>query len=426
MRAFGAAVATGLLLAPLASANFGRSAEIPLAGQPASVVLGDANQDGLADIVTIYSSGPSISVLAGHGDGGFAQPVDYPVTGARFAVFGDLDSDGLDDLAVAAGATITVFAGMEGGFERKASFPVRAPAVLAAADLNSDGNLDLATASSTDPRVSVLIGLGDGTFDPAVYYPVGSATESLVVADLDGDGALDIATAGSRPSILFGTGDGAFRPYTADAIGPSARSLATDDLDQDGDQDLVAARSQEVGVLLNAGDGTFPEDTSYPVSGTPAAVAIADVSGDESLDVVTANRGSNNISVLEGVDDGTLKPQFRVRVGRMPTALATSDLDMNGTTDLVVSNRGSKSVTVLLNGAAAPQPTVCLVPRVVRRTLAAARALLASAHCTVSTVRRKYSNRVKRGRVIAQRPAPGTRRPEDARVTLLVSRGPRR
>ena len=426
MRAFGAAVATGLLLAPLASANFGRSAEIPLTGQPASVLLADANQDGLADIATIYSSGPSISVLAGRGDGGFAQPVDYPVAGARSGVFGDFDSDGLEDLAVAAGATITVFAGVDGGLERRASFPVRAPAVLAAADLNSDGNLDLATASSTEARVSVLIGVGDGTFDPAVDYPVGSATESLVIADLDGDETLDIATAGSSPSILFGTGDGAFGPYTADAIGPSARSLATDDLDQDGDQDLVAARGQQVGVLLNAGDGTFPEDTSYPVAGTPTAVAIADVSGDESLDVITANRASNNISILEGVDDGTLESQFRIRVGRTPTALATFDLDQNGTTDLVVSNRGSKSVTVLLNGATAPQPTVCLVPRVVRRTLAVARALLARAHCAVATVSRKYSNRVKRGRVIAQRPAPGTRRPEDARVTLLVSRGPRR
>lgn len=110
----------------------------------------------------------------------------------------------------------------------------------------------------------------------------------------------------------------------------------------------------------------------------------------------------------------------------MPTALGTSDLDMDGTTDLVVLNRGSKSVTVLLNGADAPQPTVCLVPRVVRRSLAAARGLLTRAHCTLAPVHRKYSNRIKRGRVLAQRQLPGTRLPEGSRVNLLVSRGPRR
>lgn len=212
MRVFGAAVATGLLLAPLASADYGRSAEIPLAKQPVSVVLGDANQDGFTDLVTIYSSGASISALPGRGDGSFARPVDYAVTGARSAVFGDWDSDGLDDVAVAAaGATITVFAGVDGKLERKASYPAPAPSVLAAADLDSDGNLDLAAASSTEARVSVLIGRGDETFDSAIDYPTASAASSVVVADLDGDDAPDIATGGSKPSILFGTGDGNLR-----------------------------------------------------------------------------------------------------------------------------------------------------------------------------------------------------------------------
>jgi hypothetical protein len=424
-----AAVATGLLLAPLASASatdFGRSAEIPLAKEPASVLVGDATQDGLPDIVTIYASGSSISVLPGIGDGSFERPVDYAVTGARSAVFGDWDADGVDDLAVAAGATITVFAGIDGGLERKASYPAPAPSALAAADLDSDGNLDLVAASSTVARVSVLIGHGDGTFDPAIDYPIGSGASSLVVADLNGDGAPDIAAAGSKPSILFGIGDGTFEPYTGDAIGHSAHSLAAEDLDQDGDPDLVFAGGQSVGVLLNAGDGTFPEGSLYPVHGTPVGVAIGDVAGDESLDVVTANRGSNDISILEGVGDGTFQAQPRIKVGRTPTAIGSVDLDLDGTTDLVVSNQGSKSVTVLLNGADAPQPTVCLVPRVARRTLAAARRLLTRAHCTLAPLRRKYSNRVKRGRVIAQRQVPGTRLPERSRVSLLVSRGPRR
>jgi hypothetical protein len=424
-----ATVAAGLLLTPLASAtatNFGRSAEIPLAREPASVLVGDPTQDGLPDIVTINAPGTSISVLPGLGDGSFERPVDYPVTGARSAALGDWDSDGLEDLAVATGTTITLFAGVDGGLERRASYPVPAPSALAAADLDDDGNLDVVAVSSTSANVSVLLGHGDGTFDQAIGYPVGSGSSSVVVTDLNGDGALDIVTAGSRPSILFGIGDGTFGQYTTDVIGRNATSLAAEDLDQDGDPDVVTVGPQQVGVLLNAGDGTFPQGLGYLGAGRPVGVAIGDVSGDESLDIVAANQGSNDISIFEGAGDGTFQVEPRVRVGRVPSAIASADLNLDGTGDVVVSNRGSKSVTILLNGVAAPQPTICLVPRVTHRTLAAARGLITRAHCKLAPVRRKYSNRVKRGRVISQGQVPGTRLREGARVSVLVSRGHKR
>jgi len=115
-----------------------------------------------------------------------------------------------------------------------------------------------------------------------------------------------------------------------------------------------------------------------------------------------------------------------VRVGRAPAALDVGDLTGDATNDLAVANRRSASVTVLLNGANAPQPVVCLVPRVMRRTLKAARGMVARAHCTLAPVRRRYSKRVKRGRVIAQTPAPGARWPEGSPVALVLSRGPKR
>jgi beta-lactam-binding protein with PASTA domain len=65
---------------------------------------------------------------------------------------------------------------------------------------------------------------------------------------------------------------------------------------------------------------------------------------------------------------------------------------------------------------------------VAKRKLAVARRLVDAAHCKVATVRRKYSGRIKKGRVISITPVPGTRRPVDTPITLLVSRGhkPRR
>jgi hypothetical protein len=45
---------------------------------------------------------------------------------------------------------------------------------IAVADFNGDGHLDLAVANQLTNNVSVLLGNGDGTFQPAVNYPAGS------------------------------------------------------------------------------------------------------------------------------------------------------------------------------------------------------------------------------------------------------------
>jgi PASTA domain/PKD domain len=68
----------------------------------------------------------------------------------------------------------------------------------------------------------------------------------------------------------------------------------------------------------------------------------------------------------------------------------------------------------------------CVVPAVVGSTLVAAKAAIRRSHCRTGTVKRTHSRNVRKGRVIAQRPGPGTRLPNGARVNLIVSRGRRR
>jgi beta-lactam-binding protein with PASTA domain len=62
------------------------------------------------------------------------------------------------------------------------------------------------------------------------------------------------------------------------------------------------------------------------------------------------------------------------------------------------------------------------VPRVVGKKLAAARARIRSAHCSVGKITRKHAARAKRGRVIAQSPAPGRHLRNLARIKLTVGR----
>lgn len=431
MRFLGAAVvAAGLLVVPLASAAvFGRAADIPIAGQPLSVIVADATQDGTLDIVTANSASPGMSVLPGRANGSFERALDFaPGSGARALASGDFDDDGAVELVLAAGNGVTIYAGLDAGVVRGETYAIDSPASLAPADLDSDGILDLVVTSSTRPAISVLHGRGDGTFDAPVEQAIGSPATSGFTADLSGDGVPDVAAAGAGGIFaLIGLGDGTFEPARKLAAPAGLRSVAGDDLDLDGTIDLVlAGGANQVFVGLNDGEGTFPDFAAYTVGGTPAQVAVADVDDDGIPDLLTANRGSDDISILKGDGDGLFEAQSRVRVGRTPTAIGLDDLNEDGSNDVVTSNRQSRSVTVLLNSVNAPQPVVCLVPRIVRRTLKVAKRLLRQANCSVGPVRRRYSGRVSRRRIIAQKPVAGLRLPPSTQVSLLVSRGPRR
>lgn len=65
----------------------------------------------------------------------------------------------------------------------------------------------------------------------------------------------------------------------------------------------------------------------------------------------------------------------------------------------------------------------CVVPNVKGKTLAASRAALGSANCTVGRITRRRSPTVAKGRVISSRPRAGTSLPNKGKVDLVVSTG---
>src|SRR5712692_4160815 len=82
---------------------------------------------------------------------------------------------------------------------------------VCSSDLNGDGLPDLAVANQDSNDVSVLIGNGDGSFQVARNFAVGSFLWSVAVGDFNGNGRLDLAVAnGNGVSVLLGNGDGSF------------------------------------------------------------------------------------------------------------------------------------------------------------------------------------------------------------------------
>jgi hypothetical protein len=90
-------------------------------------------------------------------------------------------------------------------------------------DLNRDDRMDLAGIGLTTARV--MLGNGDGTFQPTVEYPVSASTQpqALAAGDFNRDGAPDLMVTLNDPQVnlalITGRGDGTFiLPTRPDSI----------------------------------------------------------------------------------------------------------------------------------------------------------------------------------------------------------------
>ncbi len=283
-----------------------------------------------------------------------AQPSIYRT------VVADFNNDGSPDIAVAQisspPAVLILLGRGDGTFDPPlvSSAKIK-PYDLVAGDVNQDGNIDLVVTDGAS-GTATLLGDGQGHFTPFAL----SQDDSLIygyffLADFNGDGALDVFKGGSSDYthatgffIALGNGDGSF-PQVLSGYGNLDGDNgypAVGDFDGDGVLDVGFPDGTQVAYFHGNGDGSFEDpvyfqvDVPWPPGSDEGAIAV-DINHDGKLDIVT-----NAVSVLLGNGDGSFTPAGGTSNGLLQSPIfGYADMNGDGYPDISVAIAGTLSAT---------------------------------------------------------------------------------
>ncbi len=132
-----------------------------------------------------------------------------------------------------------------------------------------------------------------------------------------------------------------------------AVELAVADLTGNGSKDIIYADQglDRVVVDYGAGNSNVLANQSTGLL-DPGAVKLADLNGDGIPDLIVANSGSNNVLIYPGLGNGQFGPAINdgngYFVGTNPVGITVANLT-GALPDLVVADEGSNQVSILLN-----------------------------------------------------------------------------
>jgi len=292
----------------------GQTLFFPTPSPPSSIAAGDLSSNGIDDIVTSSVVGADpVNVLMANGNGTFQAPRQYDVGPGQ------------------SGA-------LTAGYRQ-----------VALADLTGNGVEDIVVPNFRAGDISVLLGNGNGTFQPQRTFDAVSSADSLVTGNFTTSGTTDVAVLQnfsqeggvSDLAILIGRGDGTFEPAVlyATIFNNGAGPMVVGDFTGNGIDDIMvfSKNEPEAEFFLGNGDGTFRVGGVINLPENVFAAQAADLTGNGKLDLITTGTNTGNVYVMMGNGDGTFQaPQTY-------TAMAPNGGNEVGVYGLAVADFGSPS-----------------------------------------------------------------------------------
>jgi hypothetical protein len=305
----------------------------------------------------------------------FASPVTFPLSGYYLnqLLVGDIDGDGLPDLAATNNDGISVWRNISTigsfSFSDRHNYNVETtPEDIKMADIDGDGKSDLVVSNSGSNTISILrnsSSSGSVSFAAKVSFATGSNPKGLSVGDFDGDGRPDIAIVNytsNTVSILRNNstiGTISFETKIDYAVGSGPVCISNGDLDGDGKLDLaiVNSSSNTISIIRNtstSGTISFESKIDYNTGQEPSDISIGDFDSDGMYDLVVVNSSSgiaDDISIFRNAGfAGTISFAAKVdyNLDIRAKKLIISDLDGNGKPDIAVISFSS-SISLIRN-----------------------------------------------------------------------------
>jgi hypothetical protein len=253
---------------------------------------------------SIFSPGNDLRVWLNDGAGSLQPSATYEAGGNPGSLAaGDLDRDGVLDIIVVNMAltdnTISIFFGVGNGTFEPAVFEdtLLRPSDVAIADFDRDGDLDALVTHAQSTGVLLFVNDGFGNLS-ATGMSLGVTQSTPNVSDFDGDGWLDVALTTGTASFLYNDHAGGFT-FVPGSV-PASGGVGMGDFDLDGDQDLIATNFPEslATVMRNDGGRLFAAEVVIPVGYQPGRSTGVDLGGDGLPEILTANARAGSISIV--------------------------------------------------------------------------------------------------------------------------------
>jgi len=289
-----------------------------------------------------------------------STPAPALATGSLNAGFSAVNNDNFADLLVTdpVGNAVIVLLGDGDGSFKKPAAPITVgnqPSAVAIGTFNlknNDSNPGFVVTNFKDSTYSVFNGNGDGTFtqvkgSPFALPSTGAGPVGMSVADFNGDGNPDLAIVNQTTknvTILKGIGDGTFTPFPNSPlpVGNLPVAITSGTLSGSNGPALAIVNQQDnsVSVYLGNGDGTFVAASQSPLGTdtTPSGVAIADLAQSSTGGLAVTNTAVGTVTVFADLGSGLFTSAIEPAAGISPDAILAGDFTNSAFPDVVVTN----------------------------------------------------------------------------------------